>query len=148
MDAILEEGEVVEELSLGAGNTGRTFDLETNRRIAEFKFIAWQGGAESIRQNSLFIDLYHLAEADTEKKRQLYVAELDRPIRFLRGGRATKSVLTKHGTVAEEFFKRYGDRYKVVRDYWIDVMDRVELRDVSTLVPAFSRLPPDAEAAG
>ena len=146
LPAVLEDGEVVEELSLGAGNTGRSFDLETNRRIAEFKFIAWRGGAESIRQNSLFIDLYHLAEADTEKRRQLYVTELDRPIRFLRGGRAMKSVLTKHGTVAEEFFMRYGDRYKVVRDYWIDVRERVELIDICTLVPAFSRLPPGGDA--
>lgn len=143
---ILEDGEVVEDLSLGAGNTGRSFDLETNRRIAEFKFIAWQGGPETIRQNSLFIDLYHLAEAETEKKRQLYVTELDRPMRFLRGGRAMKSVLTKHGTVAEEFFACYGDRYKVVRDYWIDVRERVELINISALVPAFGRLPPEGEA--
>jgi hypothetical protein len=140
LPAILEDGEVVEELSLGAGNSGRAFDLETNRRIAEFKFIAWQGGAETIRQNALFIDLYHLAEAETDKRRQLYVTELDSPLRFLRGGRAMKSVLTKHGTVAEEFFTRYGDRYKVVRDYWSDVRENVELIDVSSLVPAFSRL--------
>ncbi|WP_283814259.1 hypothetical protein [Bradyrhizobium aeschynomenes] len=38
---ILEEGEIVDYVSLGAGNTGRPFDLETNRRIAEFKFIHW-----------------------------------------------------------------------------------------------------------
>lgn len=41
---ILESGEIVESLSLGAGNTGRDHDLETNRRIAEFKFIDWRGG--------------------------------------------------------------------------------------------------------
>jgi len=146
LPAILQDGEVVEDLSLGAGNTGRSFDLETDRRIAEFKFIAWQGGSETIRQNVLFIDLYHLAEAKTDKKRQLYVTELDRPMRFLRGGRAMKSVLTKHGAVAEEFFTRYGDRYKVVRDYWADVRGRVELIDISTLVPAFSRVPPEGDA--
>ena len=39
---ILEENERVEYLSLGAGNTGRQFDLETDRRIAEFKFINWK----------------------------------------------------------------------------------------------------------
>lgn len=48
---ILEPGEQVEYVSLGAGNTGRQFDLETNLRVAEFKFIRWRGGAESIRQN-------------------------------------------------------------------------------------------------
>jgi hypothetical protein len=39
--AILRPHELVESLSLGAGNTGRSFDLVTNRRIAEFKFIRW-----------------------------------------------------------------------------------------------------------
>ncbi len=48
---LLLEGERVESVSLGAGNAGRKFDLETNLRIAEFKFINWRGGAESIRQN-------------------------------------------------------------------------------------------------
>ena len=47
---ILEQGECVQSVSLAAGNTGRGFDLCTNRRIAEFTFINWQGGAEVIRQ--------------------------------------------------------------------------------------------------
>jgi hypothetical protein len=59
---ILEQGETVEYVSLGAGNTGREFDLETNLRVAEFKFIRWRGGAESIRQNSIFKDYVLLAE--------------------------------------------------------------------------------------
>jgi hypothetical protein len=59
---ILRPGEVIDCVSLGAGNTGRAFDLETNLRIAEFKFIHWQGGPESIRQNSLFKDFYEMAE--------------------------------------------------------------------------------------
>lgn len=145
LPAILEEGEIVEDLSLGAGNTGHNFDLETNRRIAEFKFITWQGGPESIRQNALFVDLYHLAEAETDKLRQLYVTELAHPLRFLSGGRSMKSILSKHGFVAEEFFARYGDRYRVARDYWNDVKDRVDLVDVSKLVPSFSQLPLDVE---
>lgn len=48
---ILQPGEIIEYVSLGAGNTGRAFDLETDRRIAEFKFIHWQGGAESIARD-------------------------------------------------------------------------------------------------
>src|SRR5882762_810485 len=61
---ILRPGEIIEYVSLGAGNTGRAFDLETNQRIAECKFIHWQGGPESIRQNSLFKDFYQMAEHD------------------------------------------------------------------------------------
>ncbi|MEJ0049231.1 MAG: hypothetical protein WDN04_26305 [Rhodospirillales bacterium] len=56
---VLEDGERVEYLSLGAGNTGRPFDLETDRRVAEFKFINWRGGPESIRQNSVLQRLLH-----------------------------------------------------------------------------------------
>ena len=36
---LLEKDEVVQALSLGAGNTGKPFDLETDRRVAEYKFI-------------------------------------------------------------------------------------------------------------
>jgi len=70
---ILKEGEVIEKLSLGAGNTGVRFDLETNKRIAEYKFINWRGGPESIRQNGLFKDFYQLAEYKSKKKKYLYV---------------------------------------------------------------------------
>ena len=59
---ILEPDEMIESLSLGAGNTGKEFDLITNLRIAEFKFIFWRGGPESIRQNQLFKDFFKLAE--------------------------------------------------------------------------------------
>jgi hypothetical protein len=77
---ILEPGEVVEYVSLGAGNTGRPFDLETNQRIAEFKFIHWQGGAEVIRQNALFKDFYGMAEHATTKNKILYVLGTEHPL--------------------------------------------------------------------
>jgi hypothetical protein len=53
---ILVSGERIRSLSLGAGNTGRDWDMETDRQIAEFKFIKWKG-ADAIRQNTLFVDL-------------------------------------------------------------------------------------------
>ena len=56
-----------------------------------------------------------------------------------------KSILSRHGFVAEEFFVRHGDRYRVARDYWNDVKDRVQLVDVSKVVPAFSKLRLDNE---
>ena len=48
--------------------TGRSFDLETSYRVAvaELKFIRWQGGPESIRQNQLFKDFYLLAGSSVE----------------------------------------------------------------------------------
>ena len=50
MKNILDDNEVIEELSIGAGNTNRPFDLITNKRIAEFKFISWSGKQDTIRQ--------------------------------------------------------------------------------------------------
>lgn len=82
---ILGEDEVVEYVSLGAGNTGREFDLETNHRIAEFKFIRWHGGPESIRQNSIFKDFFLLAESAVEKEKYLYVLGTEHPLKFFNG---------------------------------------------------------------
>src|SRR5262249_17298856 len=104
---ILEAGEIIKSVSLGAGNTGRPFDLETDRRVAEFKFITWRGGAETIRQNSLFKDFYLLAEHDTLKKKYLYVLETSRPLKFLNGGRALDSVLSKNVTLHRQFQHKY-----------------------------------------
>jgi hypothetical protein len=69
--------------------------LETDRRVAEFKFIHWRGGADAIRQNSLFKDYYLLAEHPTKKRKELFVLDTTHPLKFLRGGRALRSVLSK-----------------------------------------------------
>ena len=62
---------VVPSLVLGAGNTGREFDLETNYRIAEFKFIHWRGGPDTIRQNSIFKDFFLLADGESANRKYL-----------------------------------------------------------------------------
>ncbi|MCJ7586915.1 MAG: hypothetical protein MUQ00_03315 [Candidatus Aminicenantes bacterium] len=134
---ILKGGEEIQELSLGAGNTGRPFDLETTHRVAEFKFINWRGGAESIRQNSLFKDFFRLAEADTTKVRELYLLELDRPLRFLNGRRALASVLSRDEALRRDFTNRYGSRFAVARDYYNHRRELVSLIDITRLVPAF-----------
>lgn len=138
---VLVPGERIESVSLGAGNTGRAFDLETDRQIAEFKFIAWRGGAESIRQNSLFIDIFRLALADTDRRKVVYLTGLEHPLRFLGGRRALSSVLSKSATAHDLFRQEYGDRYGVVSDYWRDVEGVVELVDLLPLVPALRGLP-------
>jgi hypothetical protein len=135
---ILEEGEAVESLSLGAGNTGRKFDLETNRRIAEFKFITWRGGPESIRQNTLFKDFYLLAEEETEKRRCLYVVGTEKPLRFLTGGRDLASVMSKDLGLWRTFQGRYGDTLRRVRDYYQLRKSRVEIVDIAAVVPGFA----------
>ena len=111
---ILEPDEKIQSLSLGAGNTGREFDLETNKRVAEFKFITWRGGSESIRQNTVFIDLFCLAECETTRRRCLYVVGKEQPIRFLNNRRAIRSVLSKNQAVSQQFYEKYGDKHSVV----------------------------------
>lgn len=125
---LLEPGERVEYVSLGAGNTGRAFDLETNLKVAEFKFIHWRGGAESIRQNSVFKDYLQLALDPTPKRKHLYLLGTDHAVKFLRGGRAVASVLNK---LQRTFSSRYGDAYRTVGDYYADHADAVHIQDVS-----------------
>jgi hypothetical protein len=135
---ILESGEVIESLSLGAGNTGRHHDLETDRQIAEFKFIQWRGGSEAIRQNNVFIDIFNLASASTTKRRVLYLLDKHHALRFLGNRRAIASVLSKNASVHDRFHAAHPDTFVTVRDYWATVEHLVEIVDLRDLVPAFS----------
>ncbi len=130
---ILEPDEIVQYLSLGAGNTGRPFDLETNKRVAEFKFVRWRG-ADAIRQNSLFKDFYQLAEHFTPKRKYLYVLGTDYPLKFLNGRRAIGSVLDKYATLLTRFTATHGNRYETVQDYYQARGTQVTLQDVSSWV--------------
>ncbi len=128
---LLEPGETIQYVSLGAGNTGRAFDLETDRRVAEFKFIQWQGGSESIRHNSLFKDFFLLAEHEGPKRKYLYVLGTEYPLKGLNGGRALQSVLSKEAALRDHFRAKYGDQYATVRDYFKPRRDSVIIQDVS-----------------
>lgn len=143
---ILRPGEVIDYVSLGAGNTGRTFDLETNLRIAEFKFIHWQGGPESIRQNSLFKDFYEMAEHETHKEKHLYVLGTVHAEKFLNGRRAMASVLSRNETLRRKFTEKFGDRYRTVRDYYVPRKEFVVIQDVSAFVPGLVAAVEAAEA--
>ena len=134
---ILRPDEKVEFLSLAAGNTGRPFDLQTNHRIAEFKFIDWKGGSESIRQNSLFKDFFELAEYDTPKQRFLYVVGLEYPMKFFNGGRACKSVMSKNNSLWERYSLRYS-QFSRVCDFYKHRNAAVNIVDLATLVPEFA----------
>ena len=135
---MLQPDELVESVFLGAGNTGKRFDLETNRRVAEFKFIAWRGGSEAIRQNSLFKDFYGLAEHDSPKSKHLYVLGTEHPLRFPNGQRAINSVLSRNAKILAEFRARYPE-YQVVRDYYLPRRDLVAIEDVTSMLPGLAR---------
>ena len=142
---LLEGDETIDYVSLGAGNTGRAFDLETNKRIAEFKFIRWQGGPESIRQNSIFKDFYLMAEDSSTKDKYLYVLDTQHPLKFFNGRRALSSVLSRNVKLRDDFHARYGDQHQTVRDYYAVRKGNVILQDVSSWVPGLTEVTLDAE---
>jgi len=137
---VLEPGEHILSLSLGAGNTGRAFDLETDRRIAEFKFIHWQGGAETIRQNSLFKDLYQMIEHPTEKQKVMYVLGTHYPLKFLNSRRALSSVMSRNRKLWDGFVAKYSNRLSTIGDYYALKKTEVSLVDVSSFVPGLTSL--------
>lgn len=134
LEGLLQDGEVVQSTSLGAGNTGRKFDLETNLRVAEFKFIDWQGGSESIRQNGIFKDFYELAEHQTHKAKFLYVVDTFYPLKFLNGRRALTSILSKQPKVLSQIKNKYGDSVNIARDYYELHKSEVTVCDVSQYI--------------
>lgn len=132
---LLQPGEAVEYVSLGAGNTGRSFDLETSHRVAEFKFIRWQGGPEVIRQNALFKDFYLLTEHPTDKRKYLYVLGTEHPLKFFNSGCSLSSVLSRHVGLEKQFRAKYGSQYPTVREYYVPRKQAVVIHDVSGWVP-------------
>jgi hypothetical protein len=132
---ILRPDEIIDYVSLGAGNTGRAFDLETNQRIAEFKFIHWQGGPESVRQNALFKDFYEMAEHPSQKEKFLYVLGTEYGEKFFNSGRTMSSVLSRHVKLKNAFHDKFGDRYRTVRDYYLPRKGLVVIQDVTPFVP-------------
>lgn len=134
LSGLLDPGEEVESVSLGAGNTGRKFDLETNMRVAEYKFIDWRGGPESIRQNGIFKDFFELAEHETQKNKYLYVVGTEYPIKFFSGGRALASVLSRNPSILAKINEKYGPGVTRVRDYYEMKKDEVKICDITPFI--------------
>jgi hypothetical protein len=83
LSRILEPDEILRRPSLAAGNDPtRPFDVETNKRVCEFKLARWDGH-DAMRKRQVFKDLVNLAADDSGRIRELYVLG-PRPIRFLR----------------------------------------------------------------
>ncbi len=135
LPSILEIGEEIQNLSLAAGNSGKGFDLETNVRIAEFTFIQWRGGSESIRQNKVFKDFYFLAEHKTEKLRELYVAGLDHPTRFFYSNRSITPIAKNNRKLGDAVLK-LPKEIKTVRDYYVPRQHLVIIRDLAEYIPS------------
>lgn len=132
---VMEEDETVLSLSLGAGNSGRSFDVETSHRVAEFTLIAWRGGAETIRQNRLFWSFYRLVRHDSPLLKELYLLDGQAPRRFLTGGRAISSIFKRNQDLGADFDRQYGAEYRTVGEFYHDHEHIVKLVDLSEWLP-------------
>jgi len=56
-------------------------------------------------------------------------------MKFLRGGRALKSVMSRHKPLWEDFSGRYGTRFRVVSDYFRFMEHAVEITDLEPVLP-------------
>ena len=128
---ILEDAETIESLSLGAGNTNKQFDLQTNLRVAEFEFSEWKGH-DSARQTSLFEDFYNLAEFKTVKSRYLYVNDTELQLKFLNSDRAISSVLNRKSKL-DDFQRKVGANFIRVNEYHNYRKSNVEIVDIAQI---------------
>ena len=114
--------------------SGRVYYF-SKRRVAEFKLITWQGGAESIRQNNVFKDFLKLLWGSSGKRRQLFLSGTDEAVAFLHGGRALSSVLSRNVAIKSRFESLYGTRYRTVGEFYRDHEDLIEVVDLWRVLP-------------
>ncbi|WP_368679881.1 hypothetical protein R1X32_00510 (plasmid) [Rhodococcus opacus] len=150
---ILEPGETITvRPSLGAGNDrSRPFDVETDRRIAEFKVSQWKG-SDTMRKRTLFADLVHLALDPTPRRAQMFVVGT-RPKKFLASSSATAEWALARSSphTRTRFHERFGpaDRFTIA-EFTAAPAAHIEVVDIATLIPtlAHTHLPPTPYATG
>lgn len=142
---VLEPRERLVRPSLAAGNDpSRPFDIETDRRVAEFKLARWQG-TDATRKRQVFKDLVHLAAEGSGRRAELYVLG-PRPLRFLRTSRATaKWALDRSPRERQLFAEQFGPLVRSVADFTATDGAHVRLIDLEEELPAIFRDFPDVE---
>ncbi|WP_182357233.1 PE-PGRS family protein [Tomitella gaofuii] len=138
---ILEPGETISARpSLAAGNDpGRPFDLETDRRVAEFKISQWKG-ADAMRKRAAFKDLVHLALDESGRRPELYIVG-PAPERFLSASATTAEwALNRAGPrIRQRFREAYGDPAEMtVADFRRGPAAHVAIVDMSSLLPSLA----------
>lgn len=95
----LIKNEEVQYLSLGAGNHKGHFDLETNHRIAEFKFGKWnENSANGLRRRGYFSNYISLLINETKRDKYFVVEDKKAFLKFMNGTAKWKNVLSKNPT--------------------------------------------------
>jgi hypothetical protein len=101
------------------------FDLETDRRVAEFD-----------AQARGLPDLVNLAADTSGRRAELYVAG-SQPLRFLRGSRSTAGWALDRGAVSARqlFLERFGNLETTVREFTEGPARHVQIIDLAQLLP-------------
>jgi len=141
LPAILEPDEVLKRPSLAAGNDPtRPFDIETDRRIAEFKMSRWDGH-DAARMRQLVKDFVHLAADHSGRRAELYVLD-ERPRQFLRTSGSTMAwALGRFPPSKALFENRFGDLDMPISHFCASSASHVAIID---LRPLLGRLIADA----
>lgn len=135
----LNENEEVKYLSLGAGNHKEHFDLETNHRIAEFKFGKWnENSANGIRRRGYFSNYITLLTADNGLKKYFVVEDKNAFLKFLNGTAKCKNVLSKNPTGIEKLEKflvnNKAEHIETVGEIYIQFIDKVAIVDYTEIL--------------
>jgi hypothetical protein len=132
---LLRPGETLTRPSLAAGNTPeRLFDVETNMRIAEFKFARWDGG-DGGRQKPTVKDLARLAADTSDRSAELYVRGA-RPITWLTTTRSSvRQQLKRYPTEIAAFESAFGDAEISVSAFIAGAAAHVQVIDIEQRLP-------------
>lgn len=135
---LLEPAEIVEgRPSLAAGNDPtRPFDLETDRRITEFKLSRWTAGSNATRKRQTFKDLMGLAMDESGRRAELYVVG-PQPAQFLRTSRSTPAWALNRSpeTLQKKFTARYGSLDMPISQFTATDARHVEIIDLASVLP-------------
>ncbi|MFF6783734.1 PE-PGRS family protein [Streptomyces sp. NPDC012510] len=133
---LLEDGEEISvRPSLAAGNDPRRpFDLETDRRVAEFKLARWRG-ADAMRKRQTFKDLVMLAADRTGRRAELFVVGPE-PGRFLSTSKATAAWALDRTLHARRVFEEsFGSLDVSVAQFTERHAGHVEVTDLCDVLP-------------
>jgi hypothetical protein len=133
---ILEPGErILKRPSLASGNDGgRKFDLETDRRVAEFKAGQWPG-CGAMRKRMLVADLVGLVLERGDRRAELYVLG-SLPIDYLRTSTSTVEWALGHSSphLRQAYEQRFGSAALTVGQFTAGPGADVVLRDLCELI--------------
>lgn len=135
---ILEPGEIISNRpSLGPSNDkSRQFDLQTNRRVAEFKVALWLGG-DMMRKRGVTADLVHLAMDDSGLRPELWVAGSS-PLRFLETSTSPVGNLLSRSSrhLRTRFEGKYGTADIPLCEFAATQAAHVQRRNLADVLPA------------